>query len=63
MDRVAIRSYVMQIGGGIEVDRHGNKAGKGALVKFEHAPCIAAAQDTTLVQIEKERSWKRNGRT
>ena len=29
-------------------DRFGKGAGKGALVKWEHAPCIAAAQDTTL---------------
>lgn len=39
----------------MERDRHGKKAGKGALVKFEHAPCIAAAQDTTLVQISRNK--------
>ena len=39
---------ILQMRGGVEVDSNGHKAGKGPLVKHEVAPCIAAAQDTTL---------------
>lgn len=45
--------------GGVSVDSHGKGAGKGALVKWEHAPCIAAAQDTTLfVFSDSSTSWE-----
>jgi len=39
---------ILQMRGGVEVDSNGHKAGKGPLIKCEVAPCIAAAQDTTL---------------
>ena len=42
------KACILQMRGGVEVDSNGRKAGKGPLVKSEVAPCIAAAQDTTL---------------
>ena len=47
-------SYTLKIrGGGCEVDRHGKKAGKGALVQTELAGTVAAVQDQTLIERTK----------
>lgn len=43
-------SYTLKIRGGREVDSHGKKAGKGALVQTEKAGTVAAVQDQTLIQ-------------
>ena len=43
-------SYTLKIRGGCEVDSHGKKAGKGALVQTEKAGTVAATQDQTLIQ-------------
>lgn len=52
-------SAILQIRGGVCVDSYGKSAGKGALVKWEHAPCIAAAQDTTLFVLRSKPDSRR----
>ena len=46
-------SYTLKIRGGCEIDSHGKKAGKGALVQRELAMTIAAAQDQYLITEER----------
>lgn len=42
-------SYTLKIRGGVEIDSHGKRAGKGALVQTEMAGTLAASQDQTLI--------------
>ena len=43
-------SYTLKIRGGIDVDSHGRKAGKGALVQTELSGTLGVSQDQTLIQ-------------
>lgn len=40
---------MLQVRGGVERDSKGRKAGKGALVQDNLAPCLGTALDTTLI--------------
>ena len=42
------RSCTLKIRGGCDVDSHGKKAGKGALIQWEKSGTIGASQDQTL---------------
>lgn len=49
----------LKIRGGCEVDSHGRKAGKGALIQWEMSGALGVSQDQTLfVWIETEESVK-----
>lgn len=43
-------SYTLKVRGGIEVDSHGRKAGKGPLVQTELSGTLGVSQDQTLIQ-------------
>lgn len=43
-------SWTLKVRGGCEVDSHGKKAGKGALVQTELSGTVSAVQDQTLIQ-------------
>ena len=43
-------SYTLKIRGGIDVDSHGRKAGKGALIQTELSGTLGVSQDQTLIQ-------------
>lgn len=43
-------SYTLKVRGGIEVDSHGRKAGKGALVQTELSGTLGVSQNQTLIQ-------------
>jgi site-specific DNA-cytosine methylase len=43
-------SYTLKIRGGIERDRNGRKAGKGALIQTEKSATLGVSQDQTLIQ-------------
>lgn len=46
-----MKCLMLQIRGGVERDRHGKKAGKGALITEGRAPTLGVSQDATLFQI------------
>ena len=46
-------SYTLKVRGGIEVDSHGRKAGKGALVQTELSGTLGVSQDQTLIQLDE----------
>ena len=46
---VGATSYTLKIRGGVDIDSHGKRAGKGALVQTEMAGTLAASQDQTLI--------------
>lgn len=52
-------AYTLKVRGGCEVDSHGKKAGKGALVQTELAGTIAAAQDQILIVFPFEGNGQR----
>lgn len=39
----------LKIRGGCEIDRHGRRAGKGALVQWEKSATLGVSQDQTLI--------------
>jgi DNA (cytosine-5)-methyltransferase 1 len=47
-------SYTLKIRGGVEVDSHGKKAGKGPLVQTELSSTLGVSQDQTLITHEKQ---------
>lgn len=48
-----MRCCMLQVRGGVERDRYGKKAGKGALLTYGHAPTIGVVQDATLIQVKE----------
>lgn len=46
--------------GGVERDRYGKKAGKGALLTYGHAPTLGVVQDATLIQVKEEKMEESN---
>ena len=44
-----MNAWMLQIRGGVERDCHGRKAGKGALIQNNLAPCLGAQLDSTLI--------------
>lgn len=39
----------LKIRGGCEIDRHGRRAGKGALIQWEKSATLGVSQDQTLI--------------
>ena len=50
-------SYTLKIRGGVEVDSHGKKAGKGALVQTELSGTLGVSQDQTLITNKCLNGW------
>ena len=50
-------SYTLKIRGGVEVDSHGKKAGKGPLIQTELSGTLGVSQDQTLIQAKCLNSW------
>jgi len=44
-----VSSYTLKVRGGVEIDSHGKKAGKGALVQEELSGTLGVSQDQTLI--------------
>lgn len=44
-------SYTLKIRGGVEIDSHGKKAGKGALIQTELSATLGVSQDQTLINL------------
>ena len=51
-----MKCCMLQIRGGVERDRYGKKAGKGALVTWGRAPTLGVSQDATLIQMGGDRA-------
>lgn len=49
-----MRTWMLQIRGGVERDSKGRKAGKGALIKEDHSPCLGTSLDSVLITKEME---------
>ena len=43
-----IVAATLKIRGGCEIDRHGRRAGKGALIQWEKSATLGVSQDQTL---------------
>ena len=50
-------SYTLKIRGGVDVDSHGKRAGKGALVQTELSGTLGVSQDQTLITGECLNPW------
>ena len=48
----------LKIRGGCEIDRHGRRAGKGALVQWEKSGTLGVSQDQTLFVIKQDPTVK-----
>ena len=45
----------LKIRGGCDIDSHGKRAGKGALIQWERSGTLGVSQDQTLIVIDYER--------
>ena len=45
----------LKIRGGCDIDSHGKRAGKGALIQWERSGTLGVSQDQTLIVIDDER--------
>ena len=45
------KAFTLKIRGGVDVDRHGKRAGKGALVQTERSGTLGVSQDQTLITL------------
>lgn len=50
-------SYTLKIRGGVDIDSHGKRAGKGALVQTELSGTLGVSQDQTLITGECLNPW------
>lgn len=48
-------ALTLKIRGGCDIDSHGKRAGKGALVQWERSGTLGVSQDQTLIVIDDER--------
>ena len=48
-------AVTLKIRGGRDIDSHGKRAGKGALVQWERSGTLGVSQDQTLIVIDDER--------
>ena len=48
-------ALTLKIRGGCDIDSHGKRAGKGALVQWERSGTLGVSQNQTLIVIDDER--------